>query len=89
MKYIEIKKFKKYDIIKILRRIEGMEYTVEDIRRIMRAKSSGTIRNILCLPEFEKKRSFNYHRGKALIYSFNAQDLKRIREILATRRIIK
>lgn len=85
-KYIQIKKFKKINLISLMKGLRDMEYTVEDVRRIIGAKTTGTVRVLLCLPEFEKKRTFGIHSGKGFKYILNAQELKKLRELFEKRR---
>lgn len=53
-------------------------FTIKDMKRIVNARSDSRVRNILCRPEFEKKRLNN---GRTLIYRFDAGDLKEFKEI--------
>ena len=59
---------------------ETKEYSVEDLRRITGAKSVSRIRNILCRPEFEKKRSIYPRIGRKLVYNFTSTDLQEFKK---------
>ena len=79
-KLLQIKKFKKYNLIKLIEGMKEMEYTIEDLQRIVNAKSTCRVRNILCRAEFEKKRIPNSGYGKKLVYQFNALDLQAFKD---------
>lgn len=85
-KYLQIKKFKRVSLNSLMKGLWDMEYSVEDIRRILGARSTGTIRMLLCLPEFEKRRTYGTRSGKGFVYLLNAQELKRIRELFELKR---
>lgn len=61
-----------------------MKLNIEDLRRILGAKSVSRIRNLLCRPEFEKRRVIELHVGRKLIYDFSAQDLKEFKEMFSS-----
>lgn len=63
-------------------------YSVADLKRIFHAKSENLIRLLLCLPEYEKKRVYNHHAGKRLMYGLDAMDLKALR-LRYTERLIR